>query len=61
MFHVLVTAPVCYFRPEAGQQTRVMTRASLEEEWIIRVDALATAGTTVAASEAAMSGAILIR
>ncbi|CBJ48810.1 LRR-GTPase of the ROCO family, putative pseudogene [Ectocarpus siliculosus] len=48
-------------RSEAGQQTRVMTRASLEEEWKVRVDALDAAGTKVAASEAAMSGAILIR
>ncbi|CAM9992582.1 unnamed protein product [Scytosiphon promiscuus] len=48
-------------RNEAGQKHLVIKRAKLEEEWKIRVHALDTAGTTVAASEAAMSGAILIR
>lgn len=54
-FHLLLIAPV--FRLEA----RGITRASLEEKWQAKVDGLGRAGTPVAAPEAALSGAILIR
>ncbi|CAM9992266.1 unnamed protein product, partial [Ectocarpus fasciculatus] len=43
------------------EQTRGMTRAILEEKWQAKVADLTRAGTPVAAPDAAMSGAILIR
>ncbi|CAN0125674.1 unnamed protein product, partial [Ectocarpus sp. 12 AP-2014] len=43
------------------QLTRGITRADLEEKWQAKVAELNGAGTPVAAPEAAMSGAILIR
>ncbi|CAN0425214.1 unnamed protein product, partial [Ectocarpus fasciculatus] len=43
------------------EQTRGMTRTTLEEKWQAKVADLTRAGTPVAATDAAMSGAILIR
>ncbi|CAN0172863.1 unnamed protein product [Ectocarpus sp. 8 AP-2014] len=43
------------------QQTRGITRAILQEKWQAKVADLNRAGTPVAAPDAAMSGAILIR
>ncbi|CAM9963869.1 unnamed protein product [Ectocarpus sp. 12 AP-2014] len=48
-------------RRKAEQRTRGITRADLEEKWQAKVAELNGAGTSVAAPEAAMSGAILIR
>ncbi|CAN0330986.1 unnamed protein product, partial [Ectocarpus sp. 8 AP-2014] len=48
-------------RRKAEQRTRGITRADLEEKWQAKVAELNGAGTPVAAPEAAMSGAILIR
>eukprot|EP00752_Nemacystus_decipiens_P014355 g12771.t2 len=48
-------------RVAVEHQSPGMTRSSLEEKWLTKVDELKRAGTPVAAPEAAMSGAILIR
>ncbi|CAM9136686.1 unnamed protein product, partial [Ectocarpus sp. 4 AP-2014] len=48
-------------RRDAEQRTRGITRADLEGKWQATVAELYVAGTPVAAPEAAMSGAILIR
>ncbi|CAM9497291.1 unnamed protein product [Ectocarpus sp. 4 AP-2014] len=48
-------------RRDAEQRTRGITRADLEEKWQAKVAELNVAGTPVAAPEAAMSGAILVR
>eukprot|EP00752_Nemacystus_decipiens_P016125 g14419.t2 len=48
-------------RGEAQQQTRWITRASLEEKWQAKVDALARVKTPVEAPGEALSGAILIK
>ncbi|CAB1118449.1 unnamed protein product [Ectocarpus sp. CCAP 1310/34] len=47
-------------RRKAEQRTRGITRADLEQKWQAKVAELNSAGTPVAAPEAAMSGAILI-
>ncbi|CAM9581697.1 unnamed protein product, partial [Ectocarpus fasciculatus] len=48
-------------RSKTERQTLGMTRAILEEKWQAKVADLDRAGTPVAAPDAAMSGAILIR
>ncbi len=50
--------PCCCRREEVAPG---ITRASLEEKWQAKVEELEAAGQPVAAPEAAMSGAILIR
>ncbi|CAM9610550.1 unnamed protein product [Ectocarpus sp. 6 AP-2014] len=48
-------------RSKTEQQTRGITRAILEEKWQAKVAEMNRAGTSVAAPDAAMAGAILIR